>query len=61
METVTLVRQRINPNLEVGGVVLCMHEAATRLSCEVADEVRRFYASGRGGGTPWSRAKNYDT
>jgi len=61
LETVTLVRQRINPKLEVGGVVLCMHESATRLSSEVADEVRRFIESGRGGASAWSRAKIYDT
>lgn len=61
LETVTLVRQRINPKLEVGGIVLCMHESATRLACEVADEVRRFIESGRGGATAWSRAKIYDT
>ncbi len=61
LETVTLVRQRINSNLEVGGVVLCMHESATRLSTEVADEVRRFIESGRGTGNAWSRAKIYDT
>ena len=61
LETVTLVRQRINPKLEVGGVALCMHESATRLSSEVADEVRRFIESGRGTTNAWSRAKIYDT
>ncbi len=61
LETVTLVRQRINPRLEVGGVVLCMHESATRLATEVAEEVRRFIESDRGGTTAWSRARIYET
>jgi chromosome partitioning protein len=61
LETVTIVRQRINPRLEVGGVVLCMHEPATRLATEVVEDLSRFIESGRGTGNAWARAKIYDT
>lgn len=61
LETVTLVRQRINPKLEVGGVVLCMHEQATRLATEVVDDLTKFIESGRGTNNAWSRARIYNT
>lgn len=61
LETVTLVRQRINPKLEVGGVVLCMHEPTTRLAAEVVDDLRKFIESGRGTTNVWARARIYNT
>lgn len=60
METVTLVRQRINPNLTVSGFVLCMHEAATRLAGEVVDDLTGFLERARGTGTPWADACVYN-
>jgi chromosome partitioning protein len=39
--TIHLVRDHLNPSLEVKGVVLTMHDARTNLSAEVAAEVRR--------------------
>ncbi len=39
--TINLVRDHLNPDLEIAGVVLTMFDARTNLSTEVADEVRR--------------------
>ena len=39
--TVNLVRDHLNPDLEIKGVVLTMYDARTNLSSEVAAEVRR--------------------
>jgi chromosome partitioning protein len=39
--TINLVRDHLNPELEIAGVVLTMFDARTNLSTEVADEVRR--------------------
>ena len=39
--TINLVRDHLNPDLEIAGVVLTMFDARTNLSVEVADEVRR--------------------
>ena len=61
LETVTLVRQRINPRLHVEGVVLCMHDPATKLSSEVTDDLRKFLESGRGTQAVWSQAKIHRT
>ena len=39
--TVNLVRDNLNPELEIKGVVLTMYDARTNLSADVANEVRR--------------------
>jgi chromosome partitioning protein len=40
MATISLVRDHLNPSLEVDGAVLTMFDARTNLSAEVAQEVR---------------------
>jgi chromosome partitioning protein len=61
LDTVTLVRQRINPALVISGIALCMHEANTKHAAEVADDLGRFLESARGNGKPWSKATLYKT
>lgn len=61
LETVTLVRQRINPSIRVSGIALCMHEATTRLAGEVSDDLSNFLESARGGEQPWANARLYET
>lgn len=60
-DTVTLVRQRINPALRVGGVVLCMHEAFTRLAMEVVGDLTGFLEGARGSTKPWAEARVFST
>ena len=43
--TINLVRDHLNPSLEIKGVVLTMFDARTNLSAEVAAEVRRHLGS----------------
>ena len=43
VKSVELVRARLNPRLRVGGVLLTMVDGRTKLSSEVADEVRRHF------------------
>lgn len=57
LETVTLVRQRINPNLRVSGIALCMHESATRLAGEVVEDLQNFLESSRGTSSAWADAR----
>ncbi|HEX2154172.1 MAG TPA: AAA family ATPase [Acidimicrobiia bacterium] len=45
LRNVELVKSNLNPDLEVGGVVLTMYDARTRLSKEVADQVRQHFGS----------------
>jgi chromosome partitioning protein len=44
MNTVRLVKKRLNPNLEIEGVVLTMLDARTKLGLQVVDEVKKFFS-----------------
>jgi chromosome partitioning protein len=43
LDTVELIRERLNPALSVGGIVLTMFDTRNSLSHQVADEVRRHF------------------
>ncbi len=45
LESVELVRARLNPKLALTGLLLTMHDARTRLSSDVAAEVREHFGS----------------
>jgi chromosome partitioning protein len=44
-QTIDQIKGTLNPNLEIQGVVLTMHDARTSLSKEVASEVRAFFGA----------------
>ncbi|TCJ15918.1 ParA family protein [Rubrobacter taiwanensis] len=43
MRSIRMVREELNPGLEIGGVLLTMFDARTNLSRQVAEEVRSFF------------------
>ena len=43
MSTLRLVKKRLNPNIDVEGVLLTMYNGRTNLSMQVAEEVKRFF------------------
>jgi len=45
MNTIDLVKQRLNPALELEGVLLTMHDGRLNLSRQVTDEVRQHFTS----------------
>lgn len=45
LETVTLVRQTVNPALRVTGVVVCMYDAQASHSREVVNDLREFLSA----------------
>lgn len=61
LETVSLVSRRINPDLKVTGVVVCMNDAGTRLANEVVEDVRSFLDSARNTAVPWAGARLFNT
>ncbi len=61
LDTVTLVRQRINPQLTIAGLVLCMHDKGTRLAGEVVEDLTRFLEAARGQPVAWADARLYET
>jgi chromosome partitioning protein len=44
-EVVQLVRKRLNPRLEVSGIIPCLYDARTRLSSEVVEEIRSYFGA----------------
>ena len=61
LETIGVVAERFNPGLRLGGVVLCLYEAGTRLAVEVAHDVDQFLSRSQGDTTPWSQAITFQT
>jgi chromosome partitioning protein len=43
LKTVKLVRERLNPGLRVGGIVLTMFDGRTSMAAQVRDEVHRYF------------------
>lgn len=43
LETVDLIRERLNPDLAIEGLLLTMFDARNKLCHQVADEVRKFF------------------
>ena len=43
MNTIKLVKSRLNPKIEIQGVVLSMFDGRARLSIEVVDEVKKYF------------------
>ena len=45
LRNIDLVRSNLNPSLAIGGVILTMYDARTRLAKEVADQVRGHFGA----------------
>lgn len=45
MNTVKLVKQHLNSNLQIDGVICTMFDSRTNLSAQVVEEVKRFFSS----------------
>jgi chromosome partitioning protein len=43
LKTVKLIRERLNPGLRVGGIVLTMFDARTSMAAQIKDEVHRYF------------------
>ena len=41
--TIKMIKKRLNPKIEIEGIVLTMYDTRTKLSEQVADEVRKFF------------------
>jgi chromosome partitioning protein len=61
LETVQIVNKRMNPKLKVGGIVLTMFDAQTKLSNEVVAELNGFIKEAEGKPLPWANAKVFNT
>lgn len=43
LNTIKIVRHHLNPRLEIEGVLITMYDQRTRLSSQVAEEVKRYF------------------
>ena len=60
LETIQLVSRRVNRDLKVSGVLLCLYDAGTRLGGEVIDDLDKFF-NGRAASMPWADARLFRT
>lgn len=61
LKTIEIVAKRLNPDLRLSGVVLCMYESATRLAAEVTRDVDEFLAMQSQSSGAWAGAKFFKT
>jgi chromosome partitioning protein len=61
LETINLVAKRVNRELKVGGVVLCLYDAGTRLGSEVIDDLTQYFDGRRNPNAPWADARLFQT
>jgi chromosome partitioning protein len=57
LETVKLVKAKLNPHLSVSGIVLCMHDSNTTHSQEVVSDLTSFFEQAREQDVPWRQAQ----
>jgi chromosome partitioning protein len=61
LETIHLVSKRVNRDLKVAGILLCLYDAGTRLGGEVIEDLDRFFEIRRSGNVPWANAQLFRT
>ena len=61
LRTIEVVVKRLNRELRLSGVVLCMYESGTRLAAEVAADVRDFFDQRAAQGEHWAQARTFHT
>ncbi len=61
LETIDLVAARLNQQLKLSGIILCMYDTNTRLAVEVSQDVDDFFRNARGQATPWADAQTFHT
>lgn len=57
LQTVSLVGRRINPELKISAILLCMFDTRVTLSSEVKADIEKFLESARATESPWSEAR----
>lgn len=61
LRTIEIVSQRLNPQLKLTGVLLCMYDANTRLASEVSDDVSTYFQRERAPNGVASHARAFTT
>jgi chromosome partitioning protein len=61
LKTIELVSRRMNAQLKLTGVMLCMYDSNTRLAAEVSTDIDEFFQASNGGREFYRDAKFFDT
>lgn len=61
LRTIDLVARRLNPHLQLTGVVMCMYDSGTRLAAEVSTDVQEFFRRQTDSESVWSGACAFKT
>lgn len=61
LRTIEVVAKRLNPDLRLSGIVLCMYDTTTRLAAEVTRDVREFFESHACDTGVWAGARFFET
>jgi chromosome partitioning protein len=61
LRTIEVVGQRLNRDLRLSGVLLCMYDANTRLAAEVSGDVAAYFAREQTAGSLSSEARTFET
>lgn len=59
-ETTALVKRRLNRELKVSGIILCLYETATRLAADITDDLVRFLEQSDPM-APWKNARIFNS
>lgn len=59
-ETTALVKRRLNRELKVSGIILCLYETATRLAADITDDLMRFLEQSDPM-APWKNARIFNS
>ena len=60
LETTALVTRRLNRDLKVSGIVLCLFETGTRLAADISDDLAAFFAASDPH-APWATATLFES
>ncbi len=57
LQTIDLVNKRINPDIKVNGILLCMFDSRASLPNEVKSDIEQFLRNARGTNSAWADAR----
>ncbi|MCA9139305.1 MAG: ParA family protein [Planctomycetales bacterium] len=61
LRTIEVVSRRLNDQLRLSGVMLCMYDSNTRLAAEVSTDIDEFFQAAKGGREFFRNAKFFET
>ncbi|MCO8122952.1 AAA family ATPase [Stieleria sp. TO1_6] len=61
LRTIEIVSRRLNEQLRLSGVMLCMYDSNTRLAAEVSTDIEEFFQATKGGREFFRGARFFDT